>query len=266
MREGCISNKIYLFCHCVLLSFFPSVSLKTFLSHLYVSRCPVAYRPYPGSVITGSQGLKFACTVKLCLTVYWSPSKCIKFSEPITSSPSYLVSSSSYLRRSRSLSTKVQILFPFSWFSTIRSELHWSTSVTGSLVPIYCRISVHRYSTAVDTSVRCGYVSLDSRYNALGCICKVPGEVHGAACRIVHGATCRIAHSARCRIVHGATCRIMHGAVCRVYLRKWSVSQNLYPFFKLIFLRIFTKFSCSNIGSILALLSLQRSICYSYLT
>ncbi len=51
------------------------------------------------------------------VTLSWSPSKCIMFSESITSSPLYLVLSSSYLCRSRSLTTNVQILSPFSQFS-----------------------------------------------------------------------------------------------------------------------------------------------------
>ncbi len=35
-----------------------------------VPHCPVASRPYPGSIIHGLQSPKFDCTVKLCLTVY----------------------------------------------------------------------------------------------------------------------------------------------------------------------------------------------------
>ncbi len=83
---------------------------------------------------------------------------------------------------------RYMLWFHFPNFSSVRSELHRSTSVTSSLVPIYCQISVPKYSTAV----RCGYVSLDFGYNVPGCICKVPGEVHGAAWRIMHGDACRV--------------------------------------------------------------------------
>ncbi len=71
--------------------------------------------------------------------------------------------------------------FRFLDFPSVRSELCRSTSVTSSLVPIYCQISVRKYFTAVDTSVHCGYFSLDS-----GTMCRVASARYQVKCTVPH--------------------------------------------------------------------------------
>ncbi len=167
-----------------------------------VPRCPVAHRSYPGSVIAWltMSKVRLYCQVMFDCLLEFHPNAISLVNRLRQVRYTWFRQVHIYVDQGY-WGPRYMLWFRFPDFPSVwsvTSELRLSTSVTGSLVPIYCQISVRQYSTAVDTSVRCGYVSLDSGYDVLCCTCKVPGEVHG--CHVQNSARCRVQNRARCRM------------------------------------------------------------------